>query len=80
VSPTTRVLTTGTSLLIAGVRIAAIAAGNQHSLALSEDGKVFAWGHGQFGALGLGQGGTNRTLSMHTCDCQQKGALQGSLH
>jgi alpha-tubulin suppressor-like RCC1 family protein len=38
------------------VRIAAIAAGNQHSLALSEDSQVFAWGHGQFGALGLGQG------------------------
>ncbi|WIA39600.1 hypothetical protein OEZ86_005684 [Tetradesmus obliquus] len=39
-----------------GVRVAAIAAGNQHSLALSDDGKVFAWGHGQFGALGLGTG------------------------
>ncbi len=40
----------------AGVRIVAVAAGNQHSLALSEDGKVFAWGDGHYGALGLGPG------------------------
>jgi alpha-tubulin suppressor-like RCC1 family protein len=56
---------------VAGVRVAAIAAGNQHSIALSEDGKVFAWGHGQFGALGLG---TSKillralaTFSLHSC-------------
>jgi alpha-tubulin suppressor-like RCC1 family protein len=38
----------------AGLRIAAVAAGMQHSLALSEDGRVFAWGAGHYGALGLG--------------------------
>eukprot|EP00775_Hariotina_reticulata_P010632 gene10632-10790_t len=37
-----------------GVRIKAVAAGNQHSLALSEDGQVYSWGHGHYGALGLG--------------------------
>jgi hypothetical protein len=30
----------------------------QHSLALSEDGRVFAWGAGHYGALGLGRGGS----------------------
>lgn len=38
-----------------GLRIAAVAAGMQHSLALSEDGRVFAWGAGHYGALGLGR-------------------------
>lgn len=38
----------------AGTRIKAVAAGNQHSLALSEDGRVYSWGHGHYGALGLG--------------------------
>lgn len=41
-------------LQVAGLRIAAVAAGMQHSLALSEDGRVFAWGAGHYGALGLG--------------------------
>ena len=40
--------------LAAGLKIAAVAAGMQHSLALSEDGRVFAWGAGHYGALGLG--------------------------
>lgn len=38
-----------------GERIVAVAAGGQHSLALSQDGRVYAWGHGHYGALGLGQ-------------------------
>ncbi|KAF8058855.1 Herc6 [Scenedesmus sp. PABB004] len=38
-----------------GVRVKAVAAGNAHSLALSDDGRVFAWGHGHYGALGLGR-------------------------
>jgi hypothetical protein len=38
----------------AGTRITAVAAGQQHSLALSQDGRVFAWGSGHYGSLGLG--------------------------
>jgi alpha-tubulin suppressor-like RCC1 family protein len=34
--------------------IVSLAAGRQHSLALSEKGEVFAWGCGRDGALGLG--------------------------
>jgi alpha-tubulin suppressor-like RCC1 family protein len=34
--------------------IVAIAAGDYHSLALASDGKVYAWGKGQFGRLGNG--------------------------
>lgn len=35
-------------------RIKSVAAGSRHSLALSEDGRVFAWGWGLLGQLGLG--------------------------
>lgn len=36
------------------MKIVAVAAGNQHSMALSADGEVFTWGANMFGALGLG--------------------------
>ena len=37
-----------------GVRIVSVAAGEYHSLALSSDGRVFAWGANREGGLGLG--------------------------
>lgn len=37
-----------------GVRIVQIATGGFHSLALTDDGKVFSWGHGGHGQLGHG--------------------------
>ncbi|XP_057856475.2 RCC1 domain-containing protein RUG3, mitochondrial [Cryptomeria japonica] len=37
-----------------GVRIIQIASGGYHSLALTDDGKVFTWGHGGHGELGHG--------------------------
>jgi len=37
-----------------GKTATAIAAGNGHSVALTSDGKVYAWGWGQFGQLGNG--------------------------
>lgn len=35
-------------------RIVHVACGSKHSIALAEDGDVFSWGHGVFGALGHG--------------------------
>lgn len=36
------------------IRIRCVSAGSRHSLALTEDGKVFSWGWGRVGQLGLG--------------------------
>ncbi|XP_024362461.1 uncharacterized protein [Physcomitrium patens] len=40
--------------LDAGIRIASVAAGGRHTLALSDVGHVWAWGYGGDGQLGLG--------------------------
>lgn len=40
--------------LNAGVRIASVAAGGRHTLALSDIGQVWGWGYGGEGQLGLG--------------------------
>jgi len=40
--------------LIAGNTVVAIAAGANHSLAVTSDGKVYAWGNGASGALSIG--------------------------
>jgi len=39
---------------LAGQRVAAVAAGECHSLALTADGSVWSWGRGTFGRLGHG--------------------------
>ena len=46
--------TPGVVNLPAGVTPTAIAAGNGHSLAIGNDGKLYAWGYNQFGQLGNG--------------------------
>lgn len=46
------VTTSGTPM--AGKSITAVAAGEQHSLALASDGSVFAWGYNNRGQLGTG--------------------------
>lgn len=38
-----------------GVRIVQVDAGYSHTMALSDDGRVYVWGHGFFGQLGDGQ-------------------------
>jgi len=42
------------ALAFGGERIAMVAAGTQHFLAVSHDGRVFAWGRNRSGCLGLG--------------------------
>lgn len=37
-----------------GIEVVSIAAGNQYSMALSSDNRLFAWGRGDCGQLGLG--------------------------
>eukprot|EP00947_MAST-08B_sp_MAST-8B-sp1_P005310 g5310.t1 len=39
---------------LSGVRVSAVSAGYEHSLFLTEDGKVYSCGHGGFGKLGHG--------------------------
>ena len=41
-------------IVSAGVRIKSVAAGAEHSLAVSEEGEVFSWGCGGQGRLGHG--------------------------
>ena len=54
-----------------GSRVRGIAAGEEHVLALTEEGQVWAWGKGEFGRLGLG--GSGNQLSPQRVD-----ALTGS--
>src|SRR5207302_9629195 len=50
---------------VAGLRgVIAVAAGQDHSLALLDDGTVFAWGRDDFGQLGDG------TTGDPTCNCR----------
>lgn len=43
--------------IIKDKNIIEIAAGAAHSLALDENGRVYGWGHGNYGQLGLGLSG-----------------------
>ncbi|KAL5074110.1 hypothetical protein RYX36_013094 [Vicia faba] len=43
-------------------KVVDIAAGESHTLLLSEDGSVYSWGRGMFGRLGLGFGSQNDQL------------------
>ena len=40
----------------AGAGVVQVAAGAQHSMALTKGGEVLSWGNGRYGALGLGPG------------------------
>ena len=47
---------------LAGQRVVAVSAGERHSLALTADGAVFAWGNGEHGCLGHGEDLSNQLL------------------
>lgn len=51
---TTNRLTPARVILPGGVKAAAVAAGSNHSLAVTTTGKVFAWGSNEYGQLGDG--------------------------
>jgi alpha-tubulin suppressor-like RCC1 family protein len=57
-----------------GATVTQIAAGEYHSLALTDDGKVHSWGAGAFGQLGNGQAYLNATTPV---DVVSYGALDG---
>ncbi len=57
---------------MAGKKIIAIAAGGSHSLALDEDGNVYAWGDNDEGQIGNGSAGTDVLVPV-----QVAGALAG---
>ncbi|MCX6873797.1 MAG: hypothetical protein NTW21_08310 [Verrucomicrobia bacterium] len=61
--------------VLAGLKVTAIAAGKYHSLALGEDGRVFAWGDNSAGQLGCG----NQTGSMVPVAVDFSGALAGKV-
>ena len=46
----------------AGQRVVAVCAGGWHSLAITADGAVFAWGQGDYGCLGHGEDLSNQLL------------------
>lgn len=54
--------------LPAGVLVTAIAAGFSHSLALTSDGRVLAWGDNSVGQLGLGTASVTRSLTPQWAD------------
>ncbi len=65
---------------VSGVEgVAAIAAGGQHSLALTRDGRVFAWGSNWNGQLGDGRSGagTHSAAPLPVSAPDGKGALTG---
>jgi alpha-tubulin suppressor-like RCC1 family protein len=55
---------------IGAMPVIAIAAGSRHSLALSQDGRVFSWGSAQYGALGIdspqGSFSVNQPVAVNT--------------
>ncbi|MFZ2960088.1 MAG: hypothetical protein WA705_24670 [Candidatus Ozemobacteraceae bacterium] len=55
-----------------GEKIRGICAGSEHALALTASGKVYSWGHNDFGQLGVGA----TTTTFLTSPYQVKGALQ----
>ncbi|XP_029010160.1 probable E3 ubiquitin-protein ligase HERC3 isoform X2 [Betta splendens] len=47
-------LTTRTPDALCGIAVSQVACGSQHSLALTKDGRVYTWGQGSRGQLGMG--------------------------
>jgi len=63
-----------------GVGITSMAAGTWHSVALKEDGSLWAWGRNIFGLLGDGTD-TDRSAPVHIgSDCDWKAAAAGTVH
>ncbi|MES2737132.1 MAG: choice-of-anchor D domain-containing protein [Verrucomicrobiota bacterium] len=58
----------GVSSALNGKVVVAIAAGSAHSLALTNEGKVYAWGAAASGALGDNQTASNRTRAVAVLD------------
>ena len=59
---------------LAGKRVVAISAGSSHSLALTSDNRLFAWGNNASGTLGNGVAGTDSVVPVAV---DMSGALAG---
>lgn len=57
--------------------VIAVAAGFEHSLALKEDGTVWAWGNNAFGQLGNNNAGSEGGSSTPVQVCSKKGEMPG---
>eukprot|EP00808_Paulinella_micropora_P007726 g71791.t1 len=54
-----------------GERIVQVASGKAHCLALTEDGRIFAWGNGEYGRLGTGSSSSSKTPTLVTFQTEQ---------
>jgi alpha-tubulin suppressor-like RCC1 family protein len=72
-----RVVGPGVSPLLAG--IVSVHAGYEHSLAVTADGGVFAWGNGFSGQLGDGNTGVTRDRPVPVKDLDGSGPLTGAV-
>ena len=61
----------GAVVALAGRGITQVALGEEHAAAVDADGRVYTWGAGEFGQLGIGSG------KVQMRPVQVKGALQG---
>jgi alpha-tubulin suppressor-like RCC1 family protein len=63
---------------IRGIVLGGIAAGSQHSCAISTSGEIYCWGSGEWGQLGNGKDGTSQTRYLETRPVKASGSYAGS--
>lgn len=67
----------GTAVTISGIHFVQVAGGDHHTLGLTSQGAVYAWGINDSGQLGDGTTGTNRTTPVQVLGVSGSGFLTG---